>query len=388
VAPRYGGPSTNIWPLIRACNSLEALNCEVATTDLDGPNAPVDNSVIPHDVVCHVFEMVGRGRFANSPKLMDWLRQQAQHYDLFHFHGLWNRIITRAAHIARISGIPYIVRPAGMLSAYTWQRGPILKHLYWWLAERKTIMNASAIHVTSPEEADEAKACTTTVRIVEAPNGLEQSAFETPVQPLWLRNRIREAAGSLPIILFLSRLHPKKGITDILLPAFARLKTASFLAIAGGVDESTPQYSQQIDDAIERFGLSKRVARIGPIAPADRWAAFDGASVFCLPSENENFGTVVTESMARGCPVVVSDRVAAGRYAVEAGAGRMVPRTIEAIAKALDDELFRASSRIIRGNRAREYVRAHLSWESVAERLRKLYFEIIDQRLPKTHLRA
>ena len=129
-------------------------------------------------------------------------------------------------------------------------------------------------------------------------------------------------------------------------------------------------------EAIARCGIAGRVARLGPVAPTDRWAAFDGAAVFCLPSENENFGTVVPESLARGCPVVVSEGVAAGRYAIEAKAGRTVPRTIDAITSALDAELADSAGRAARGASGRALVRRELSWEGVAERLGRLYSEV------------
>jgi glycosyltransferase involved in cell wall biosynthesis len=199
---------------------------------------------------------------------------------------------------------------------------------------------------------------------------VEPAGFDTPPRPDWLRGRCGPDAAARPIVLFLSRLHPKKGVADFLLPAFARLKADAHLAIAGGVDDSTPDYRTEVERAIRALGLAGRVSLLGPVSPAHRWAAYDGAAAFCLPSHSENFGIVVTEAMARGCPVVAAEGVEAVQHVEAAGAGRRVPLEVGAIAAALDATLAQSAAL---GRRGRTYVEARLRWPAVAGQILHVY---------------
>ncbi|HEV3115480.1 MAG TPA: glycosyltransferase, partial [Gemmataceae bacterium] len=198
-------------------------------------------------------------------------------------------------------------------------------------------------------------------------------AWKTEARPDFLRQRCGDRAGDRPIVLFLSRLHPKKGVTDLLLPACARLKADAFLALAGGRDEHEPGYEAEVRGLVERLGLSGRTAFLGSISSEERWWIYDGAAVFVLPSHSENFGIVVTEAMARGRAVVVSDAVQASAHVVRAGAGRVVPLQMEALAASLDELLASPKTLAEMGERGRAYAREHLSWERIAAMIARTY---------------
>ena len=132
---------------------------------------------------------------------------------------------------------------------------------------------------------------------------MDADAWDVPNDPCVLSAMCGPNAVGRPILLFLSRIHPKKGIADILLPALARSKSNAFLAIVGGADSHEAGYLETVRREIERLGLAERVALLGPIAAAQRWHLFDGAAAFVLPSHSENFGIVVAEAMgARAAP--------------------------------------------------------------------------------------
>jgi glycosyltransferase involved in cell wall biosynthesis len=381
IAPRYGGVSTVIWPLTAALRDTGNLTVEIATTDADGPTDRLISTDLPTETVpVRLFPAGHDNPLGRGGPLADWLMHHAKDYQVFHVHTVWNVAAVSAARAAETAGLPYVLSTHGMLSGYSWARHPWKKRAYWWAVQRRTILRAAAVHATSPAEVAEVRACGVTAPVEDIPLGMESAAFDTPARPAWLRDRCGPTAGDRPIVLFLSRLHPKKGVTDVLLPAFAALKADAVLAIAGGADESAPGYADEVRAAVGRLGLAGRVTVIGPVAPADRWAAFDGAAVFCLPSHNENFGVVVTEAMARGCPVVVTEGVAAGAYAAGAGCGAVVPRTPAAVAAALDKELADPAGRAARGTAGREYVRSRLTWEAVAARLQTLYQTLLPGR--------
>jgi glycosyltransferase involved in cell wall biosynthesis len=209
------------------------------------------------------------------------------------------------------------------------------------------------------------------------PNGVESAAFSVPVQPHALRERCGGAAKGRPIFLYLSRLHPKKGITDILLPAVAQLPSDCFLAIAGGEDPHLPGYESTVRSAIDRLGLSDRVALIGEVSPGDRWAMFDGAAGFVLPSHSENFGIVVAEAMGRACPVVVTRAVNASEHVTAAAAGWVVDLTADSVACGMRECLAEPAAAREAGLRGRRYAEEHLSWDAIAGRIHGMYEDCV-----------
>src|SRR5262249_26811458 len=154
------------------------------------------------------------------------------------------------------------VRPAGMLSPYAFQHGAWTKRIYWNLIERHTIRGAAGFHVTSKEEAAEVRRLRPDARTFVIPNGVNSEGFTLAAAP----NRLREMCGlsdpDVPILLFLSRIHPKKGIVERLLPAMAQMRTKCFLAIVGNRDDHAPKYEDEVRATICRFGLDSRVAML------------------------------------------------------------------------------------------------------------------------------
>jgi glycosyltransferase involved in cell wall biosynthesis len=184
------------------------------------------------------------------------------------------------------------------------------------------------------------------------------------------------AAGE-PILLFLSRLHPKKGIVDRLLPAVAAMRTPCVLAIVGGEDGHAPGYEAEVRRTIEGLGLGSRVAMLGPVSGDERWAMFDGAAAFVLPSHAENFGIVVGEAMARGCPAVVTREVQSASLVERAGGGVVVCGEAAELSAALDRLLADEAERKAMGERGRAWANQHLQWSAVARQVSQMYDEVL-----------
>ena len=362
-----------IGPLCAALNRLDGTVVELATTDADGANARIDAGDVPAGFVTHLFSRSFSERWKFSAALWSWLRQHAKDYDLVHIHALWSFASYAASTMAARARVPYIVQPHGMLSAYTWSRRLGARHLYWVGCERRTIWKASGFLATSSDEASECAKVRPSAQTIVIPNGVDAEAWEVQRDATALRRLCGPQAGDLPILLFLSRIHPKKGIVDLLLPALARMQTDVFLAIVGGPDPHEIGYFETVRNEIDRLGLARRVALLGPMDAAQRWHLFDGAAAFVLPSHSENFGIVVAEAMARHCPVVVSEGVQASEHVRAAGAGIVVPLQIESLVEALSRILNDSAARSAFGEAGHQYATRHFSWNLIAGQVRSMY---------------
>jgi glycosyltransferase involved in cell wall biosynthesis len=423
VATRYGGPSAAIWPLVSALNGLPEVCAEIATTDADGANARLSRSELPEDVTVHLFRRNWSEQWKLSIGMWRWLQRNVADYDLIHIHGVWSFATAAAARAAESHGTPFVVRPAGMLSQYSWGHRGWKKQVYWRLVESRTLERAAGFHVTSHQEAAEVRALLPNAQVFVIPNGVDEQAFSLkrfqtritadsslqerdceralsspkevgveaksgPSEGLGsgnkttvgkstvlniLRDRCNDLATDVPLVLFLSRLHPKKGIVDRLLPAFVAMQSVATLAIVGEEDSRAPGYEREIRNAIERLGLDPRVTLLGPVYGDDRWSLFDAADVFVLPSHSENFGIVVAEAMARACPVVVTDTVQSCDHVALANAGEIVPGNASELAAALDRVLSNREINKAYGDAGREYAEQHFRWDKIAREIRQMY---------------
>lgn len=375
IARRYGGPSTVIWPLVEELNRLKGVRAEIATTDSDGAGGRLSAGDFPNSAAIRVFRRTCSERWKFSVALFKWLGRNAGEYDLLHIHAVWSFSTAAAARAAENHGVPYLVRPAGMLSEYSWNHRGWNKRLYWRWVEQRTIQRAAGIHATSEAEAREIRDIRPDARVFVIPNAVDDAAFIEAVNRTKLRDICGSGPSRLPIVLFLSRLHPKKGIVDLLLPALAAMRTPCVLAIAGGADSHSPDHELAVSKTVDAKGLNSRVALLGNVAANERWAMYDGADAFVLPSHSENFGIVVAEAMARGCPVVVTDAVQCAGHIKKAGAGEVVSRNAEELARALDGILTQPERKHAYGAAGKRYAEKHFRWEHVARQLSNVYRE-------------
>jgi glycosyltransferase involved in cell wall biosynthesis len=210
--------------------------------------------------------------------------------------GIWNNLNHSVARLGRRHGIPVIVSTRSMLDPWALQYHGWRKRIAWWLYARRDMLQASAIHATAELEAGYIRSAlgANCPKVIMVPNGIHlPPASALDAQPAMSPRRL----------LFLSRIHPKKGITD-LIHAFGELKPAGWeLLIAGNDDgghlaECERLAAQQPNAAAIRF--------IGSVPDSDKWELYRSATCFVLPSYSENFGLVIGEALACNVPVLTT----------------------------------------------------------------------------------
>ena len=302
--PRHGGAVESLRQITTSL-ARSGHDVEVACADRPGDAWLGDFPFATHPLG------PARGRFAYAAALRPWLAARGAGFDAWVINGLWQYPGLVAARTARRLGIPYFVYPHGMLDAWNRRRQPLkyLKKFAYWLAvERVTLEGAQALLFMSDAEALRARDCFPLARWkalvvgggVAAPPTIHRDDIEA------FRDRHAIAADSR-VLLYLGRIHPKKGI-DVLLKCAAgpSIDPRFVLVIAG---EGEPGYEARLRELAVSLGLAARVRWVGPLYGARKWAAFGCAELFLLPSHQENFGVALVESLATGTPVCTTTAV-------------------------------------------------------------------------------
>jgi len=303
-----------------------------------------------------------------SKALLPWLDENLHNYDVVIVHGLWlyhgyagykaiRKINTRSATTTgNPKRIKFFVMPHGMLDPYFQKAGSrrlkaIRNFFYWYLIECKVVHFADGVLFTSQSELELARQTFS----YYSPKREINVGYGIPVPPPCNHESVSvfrhtiAGLGDRPYLLFLSRIHEKKGL-DLLIEAYKyqlqnnkrdTINTGEdlpCLVIAGpGWDEP---YGQSISSAILAEPLfSNRVFITGMISGNTKWGAFKGADAFLLPSHQENFGIAVAEALAFGKPVLITKQVNIWQEIEMDGAGIVKNDTIQGIRDLLGEWL-------------------------------------------------
>lgn len=304
-----------------------------------------------------------------SPGFARWIFRHVRDYDLVHIHALFSFTSVAAAWAARRAGVPYVVRPLGTLNRYgVEKRRPWLKRFSLMLIEGPILRHAAAVHFTAEAERVEAESLGIPMRSVVIPLGIEPAPRgEASV----FLARFPELENCR-LLLFLSRLDPKKNVEGLLL-AFKLCSSAlpgTKLVIAG---DGEPGYVAGLKRRADELGLADGVIWAGYVEGEQKAAAFAAAQVFVLPSFSENFGIAAAEALMAGLPCVLGKGVALADEVAQAGAGLVTSPEPEDIARALREVLADENHRAEMGRRAAALARERYSMEAMGAGLAGLY---------------
>jgi glycosyltransferase involved in cell wall biosynthesis len=291
------------------------------------------------------------------------LPQRFEGFDVIHLHGVWDPILKAAADAARTRGIRYVVAPHGMLDPWSLSQSRLKKRIALTLGYRAMLNGAAFLHLLNHDEADLIRPLGLTAQNVVIPNGIDPEEFADLPQAGAFR-AVHPELRDDPYILFLSRLHYKKGL-DHLAQSFAilaRQQPVVRLVVAGPDDGARATF----EDDIRASGLTDRVHIVGPLYGRDKYAAFRDAACFCLPSRQEGFSIAILESLACGTPVVISDACHFPEVA-ERGAGEVVTLDSTNIAKALQTVVSNNGTRERMSAAARAMVQHEYTWPAIAQ---------------------
>jgi glycosyltransferase involved in cell wall biosynthesis len=369
IAPRYGGPSVATLGMCRALSGV-GIETLVVTTDADGPGRLAVELDAPqaYDGARVLFFRRGLSEsFKWSGRLGAWLAAHVADYDVVHVHAVFSHSSLVAGRTCREAGVPYLVRPAGTLDPWSVRRKRLRKRILFRLGVDDLLAGASVMHYTSAEEWRLAETAVPGLsRGVVVPLGIDDALFARDAAP-----------QSPPYVLSLSRLDEKKGL-DLLIRAFAEVAADRHvsdwrLVIAGDGDRG---YMARLRELARADKSGSRIDFTGWVSGQSKVDLLRGASLFALPSHQENFGISVVEAMACGVPVLVTPGVNLANDIETYGAGWVAARTPAAFSRALRATMDDAGARARRGESGRRLA-DQFRWPAVANHLRAVYEDVI-----------
>jgi len=289
--------------------------------------------------------------------------------DVIHLHGFWDCTILCAASAARRAGLPAVLSPHGVLAPWVLQRRRFLKRLVWGLHVRGCLRGLDALHAASASEADHLRDWGFRQPIAVIPPGVDLPA-SSPLAGAGAPDAQGQGADALRIALFLSRLHPLKGL-PLLLRAWSAVRPAGWRLVIAG--PGSAREIAELQALCATLNVTSDVQLVGEARGAARELLYRGADLFVLPSHTENFGLVVAEALACGLPVITT-RGTPWSELVARECGWWVEAAVPAISGALreatqlPDEARRAM-----GARGRALVRERYTWDACVEKMLAMY---------------
>lgn len=285
---------------------------------------------------------------------------------IIHDHGLWlpNNIASWRASL-RLN-LPLVVQPHGMLERGAFRYKKCIKSLFLKIYQRRILQDATVLVVTSKHEAEGCRRMGLRTPSVVVPIGIDLPQFSDDGRSPPLQN------SNEKVLLFLSRLHPIKGL-ELLIDAWAAVRPSGWkVIVAGAEDEDVGGYHNKLVERIRRLGLERNFEFLGEVFGDQKDKLFRSADLFILPTLSENFGVVVAEALSYGLPVITTTG-APWSDLVAYSCGWWTDAQVEALAKALHEATeISDEKRKEMGLAGRKYVTRY-SWPMVIERLIETY---------------
>ena len=329
-------------------------------------------------------------------------------FDIVHIHGIWDPRLHNVAKMCRAAKVPYIIAPRGMLEPWSLKQKWLKKRIARFLYQDKDLKCAAALHATAESEAEQFRKLGFSNPVVISPNGVNVPGNFNRVERAERVDRERKR------VLFVSRMHPKKGVLE-LVEAWSRLGVSGWKCelVYTVNGEFEREYEAKVKARVLELGMSYQDTDgsihkpeiekssnsdvhlhlsssphfifTGPLNDDAKWDAYDRADLFVLPTYSENFGIVVAEALWAGVPVITTkgtpwselEEYKCGKW-IDLPAEGSNPSTWDALDEALVSVMAMSDAeRGEMGMRGRKLVEEKYTWEAVCSNMIKGYEGVV-----------
>lgn len=348
---------------------LNRLGCAVSVFSVADASSQADAG---HwgDVRLVVRDRLGPQAFGYAPGLAGAM--DAAGLDLMHTHGLWMYPSLAASRWAGRSGKPLVVSPHGMLDPWAVRNAAWKKRLAGWLFEYRHLRRAACLHALNEAEYAAIRGFGLTNPVAVIANGVDlPPSADTPAPPAWAAD-----LEGAKVLLFLGRLHPKKGLAHLLgawkqAQDRASPSAREWRLVIAGWDQGG--HEAELRRIAESLALGETVRFVGPQFESQKAASFARADAFILPSVSEGLPMAVLEAWAHALPVLMTRHcnlpqgfAAGAAVEIAADAAPMA----DGLASFFD---LPAAERLAMGRQGRRLAEEHFSWDGIAGRMAEVY---------------
>lgn len=363
LAPEFGGPVRTVPAL---CHELAKLGHKVKVVYLEFGSSYQTIQLPSHPDLEYIPISVKFKLGLRPIHIPDYrsavLELTAGKSDLIiHDNGIWLPYSGSLLEIAQKTGAKITTTTHGMLEPWAMGYGRIRKILGWYLYQKKRLMKNNILHATSWEEKENLRNLGLNLPIAVIPNGTELPD---------LKEFPKSSGSDKKQVLFLSRIHPKKGLIN-LVQAIDKLRPADWEILIAGYDEG--DHEEVVRDAVSQAGLNGYFKFLGPIDDQEKWKLYRSVDLFILPSYSENFGMVVAEALASGIPVITT-KGTPWEDLVDYNCGWWVEPSVPQLADSLREAFSLDGKELEKmGSNGRNLVERKYSWSSIAEKMSRVY---------------
>jgi glycosyltransferase involved in cell wall biosynthesis len=361
--PKYGGLSAAVPQLASAVAGYSGQGVSLA-----GFCSSEESHVDFHPGIALSRWPMSRMAWLRNSSWQERFRDQVRQADGVHVHGLWEQSTFVAVRTARSLRKPYVLSAHGMLDRWALNNKRLKKSIYAALIELRNVQAAACLHALTHMEAEDYRRFGAKQPIAVIPNGI---SVPEAIESRLFFERFPGLRGKR-IILFLSRIHYKKGL-DILIKAWAEVAKnfpEAHLVLAGPDFEGT---RAGLERSVQEHGLGGTVLFAGMLDQQLKWSAFRAAECFILPSYSEGLSVAILEAMGCGVPVIVTEQCNLPEIA-ESGAGWTIQPTAEQVKCALVEMLSHSEAMNRRiGENGRRLVEKMYDWPLIGQKMSEVY---------------
>lgn len=338
---------------------------EICSLDYDTPNEIKNKWSIFKTTL---FKVLDPFYYGFSPSLKKHVLHS--NADILHNHGVWEYTSQVCMLWKKKLKKPYIVTPHGMLDTWALGNNKGKKMFIYNLIERKYLSNASCIHALNQEEAASIRKLGLNNPVCIIPNGIDLPKDDQTFLPIWDEEKIK----GKKVLLFLGRLHPKKGLENLLL-AWNNLMNIEqsnewILVIAGWAQNN---YDEELRKIVSDNGLAETVLFLGPVLNDKKSSVLQNADAFILPSYSEGLPISILEAWAYSLPVLMTKECNLPEGFSKNCAIEIEP-TVESIVESLKSFFSMSEKEKLEiGNNGFNLVKEKYSWEKVSSQMYSVY---------------